>query len=188
MSTVTPGQVAAAGSIGFNYGPDSMFPPIYLTGATLTSAAAAFPTLTFPAYSSLQILLHIAGYSGSDLGSLRFNADSGNNYWDRNISIAAAGVTNVNNETTTTSQMRFGIAGTKQVVCLFNIQNLLAVSKLVRGSVAMATGAVGTAATIISGMAGEWVNTTAQITSLSVQVVGANNFVAGSTVQVFGGL
>jgi hypothetical protein len=188
MSTVTPGQVAAAGSIGFNYGPDSMFPPIYLTGATLTANAAAFPTLTFPAYATLAIAVSILGYSASDLGSLRFNGDTGANYWDRNFTSVAGGIALVNTETTTTTQMRFGIATAKQVVGFFNICNNLGVSKLVNGRVSIASGAVGTAGIAVLSMSGEWVNTTAQITSLNVQVVGANNFLSGSSIQVFGGL
>ena len=190
MSTVTPGQVAASGgsSIGTTYGPDAVFPPFYLTGATLTANGAAFPTLTFAGFNSLEIRLHIVGYSAGDIGSLQFNGDTGNNYWDRNLTAAAAGTTFTNTETTTTAQMRFGISGTKQVVAVINIINLLGTSKLASGRMSMATGAVGTAGTAVVSMAGEWVNTTAQITSVKALVVGANNFLSGSTIQIFGGL
>jgi len=187
MSTITPGQFVS-GVIGQNFGPDAVFPPFYLTGATLTAHGASFPSQTFPGYASLMIMLHIVGYSGSDLGSLRFNADSGANYWDRNLSSVAGGVVIVNNENASTTQMRFGIAGTSKVVALINIINIAGQSKLARGSVAMGTGAAATPGTAIVSMAGEWINTTAQITSLNVQVVGANNFLSGSSVSVFGGL
>jgi hypothetical protein len=188
MSTVTPGQVASQGSIGYNYGPDAIFPPIYLTGATLTAKAAAFPTLTFAGYNSLEIRLHIAGYSAGDIGSLQFNGDTGANYWDRNVTSVAGGVVLVNTQTLSTTQMRFGISGTGQVIAIYNIINVLAVSKLCAGKGAMGTGAAGTGGTAIVSMAGEWVNTTAQITSVKALVVGANNFLSGSTIQVFGGL
>lgn len=185
MSTVNPGQFVNA--LGQAYGPDSVFPPVYLTGATLTANAAAFPTLTFPAYPSLELRLRIVGFSGSDLVSLRFNADAGNNYWDRNVSIAAGGVINVDNATTTTAQIRLGVAGTKGLLADLSILNFLGASKVVGGRVTMGTGAVGTAGTIISGTAGEWINTTVQITSLSVLVVGANNILSGSSLMIFGG-
>ena len=187
MSTVTPGQVAGT-FIGQNYGPDAVFPPFYLTGATLTANGAAFPTLTFAGFNSLEIRLHIVGFSGSDLGSLQFNGDTGTNYWDRNITSVAGGVVLVNNQNVSTAQMRFGIAGTTQVVAIWNIINLLGTSKLATGRGSLGTGAAGTAGTAIVSMAGEWVNTTAQITSVKALVVGANNFLSGSTIQIFGGL
>lgn len=189
MSTVTPGQVAAAGSIGFNYGPDTTFPMIYLTGAALTANGAAFPTLTFPGYNSLEIRLHLAGFSGSDTATLTFNGDTGNNYWDRNITIAAGGVTVTDSSSNTTrANIRVGAAGTTQIVAVLNIVNILAKSKLVVGRVAQATGAVGTAGTGYVFSGGEWVNTTAQITTANVQCLGANNLLSGSSIQIFGGL
>lgn len=185
MSTVNPGQFV--NNLGQSYGPDSVFPPVYLTGATLTANAAAFPTLAFAVFPSLELRIRLLGFTGSDLPSLRFNGDTGNNYNDRNISIAAGGVVNVDNATTTTSQIRMGIAGTKQLIADVSITNFLSVSKLVHMRVSMASGAVGTAPTIISGSSGEWVNTTAQITSLTVQCVGANSILAGSSLMIFGG-
>lgn len=179
---------APSNLVGAASGNISLQPGVFLDGATISANAAAFPLLTFPAWGSLDIRLNILGFSGSDIVSLRFNADTGNNYWDRNLTAVAGGVVFVDNPTTTTSQIRVGIAGTKSISARLTVGNNLSVSKLVSGAVAMGTGAVGTAGTAIASMAGEWVNTAAQIISLSVQCVGANNILSGSSVMVFGGV
>jgi hypothetical protein len=179
---------APSNLVGAAIGSISIQPGIFLDGASLGANAAAFPLLTFPAFNSLDIRLNITGLSGSDTLILRFNADAGANYWDRNLTVAAGAVVVVDTNTTTANQIKVAIATTKSITGRLTVTNSLAVSKLVSGAVSMGTGAVGTAGTGVISMAGEWINTTAQITSLSVLLLGANNILAGSSVQVFGGI
>ena len=186
MSTLFTG--VPSNLVGAATGVQTIQPGQFLDGATLSANAAAFPLLTFPAWNSLDIRLNIMGFSGSDIVSIRFNADTGNNYWDRNLTAVAGGVVFVDNPTTTTSQIRVGIAGTKGISARLQVGNNLAVSKLVSGTVSMGTGAVGTAGTAVVSMAGEWINTTAQIISLSIQCVGANNLLSGSSAMVYAGI
>jgi len=184
MATINPGQFTAA--LGQSYGFDSVVPPFYITGATLTANAASFPVLPIPAYPTLEIRLNCPGLSGSDIPTLRFNGDGGNNYWDRNVSIAQGATLNTNAETATTAQIRLGIATTKQIVASLNIINFLGQGKVVSGRVVIGSGAVATPGIVIQ-QAGEWVNTTAQITSVTALILGANSFLAGSSIMIFGG-
>lgn len=186
MSTTFAG--VPSGLVGANLGVVQIQPGMFLEGATLSANAAAFPTISFPAFGSLDIRLSILGFSATDILTLRFNSDTGNNYWDRNVTAVAGGVVFVDNPTTTTSQVRVGITGTKGVSARLTVSNNLTVSKLISGVVALGTGAVGTAGTAVVSMAGEWINTTAQITSLSVLCAGANSFLSGSSIAVYGGL
>lgn len=186
MSTTFAG--VPSNLIGAASGNVSIQPGAFLDGATLSANAASFPVISFPAWGSLDIRLSIMGFTGSDILSIRFNADAGNNYWDRNFTSVAAGVVLVNTETLTTAQIRVGIAGTKGVSARLIVGNQLAVSKLVNGQVTMGSGVVGTAGIAVLSMSGEWINTTAQITSLTVLCVGANSILAGSSIAVYGGL
>lgn len=186
MSTTFVG--APSNLVGAASGNISIQPGVFLDGATISANAAAFPVLSFPAFNSLDIRLNIVGLAGSDTIAIRFNADAGNNYWDRNLTAVAAGVVIANLETLTTSMIRVGLATTKGLTARLTVVNSLAASKVVSGAVGMGTGVVGTAGTAIASMAGEWINTTAQISSLSVISATGQNILAGSSVQVFGGI
>jgi hypothetical protein len=78
------------------------------------------------------------------------------------------------------------ISGTVGQSIWLSINNTLAVSKQASIVAPLSTGAAGTAATIVINGAGEWVNTTAQITSALALVGGANNFNAGSSITIWG--
>lgn len=186
MSAIFPG--APSNLIGAATGSVSIEPGVFLEGATISANAASFPTISFPAYGSLDIRLNILGFSASDIVAVRFNSDSGTNYWDRNMTAVAASVVFVDNPTASTTLIRVGIAGTKSITAKLFVGNNLGVSKLVSGAVSMGTGAAATPGTAVVSMAGEWVNTAAQITSLTVLCVGANNLLAGSSIAVYGGL
>src|SRR5262245_35498358 len=127
-SIVSPGQFV--NGLFQNYGPDSVFPPAYLTGAVLTANTPAFPTLTFPAYNQLWIVMSITGYGGTDVVSLRFNADSAANYWDRTLTVAAGTVTPiVDTPTASTTLIRCGKPINKGRAVFAQVVNQLARSK-----------------------------------------------------------
>jgi hypothetical protein len=154
----------------------------------LGSAAVTTGVLTIPAREQLFLLCNIAGYSGGDIASLRFNGDTGANYWDRHLTAAAGGVTLVNTQTASTTLIRLaGNAVTTGRSVAVSIMNLAAVSKSV--AIAPVQTNTGTAATVgvmdIGG--GEWVNTTAQITSIEMRTAGGSiTLSAGSGFTVYG--
>jgi hypothetical protein len=159
-----------------------------LGSVRLSSSAVTTGALTIPAREQLFLLINIAGYSNNDIASLRFNGDSGNNYWDRHVTWAASGTTATNTQTTTTSLIRLAGNATQQgrvVAC--SIMNLANVSKSVAISLLQTnTGAVGTAGVMDVG-GGEWVNTSAQITSIEMRTAGGSiTMPAGTGFTVFG--
>lgn len=185
MATINPGQFV--NNLGQQYGPDSVFPPVYLTGAVLNANAVAFPTLLFPAYNSLLVMVNVTGYGGTDVVSLRFNADSGANYWDRTLTVAAGTVTPiVDTNTVSTSLMRLGKPINKGRQVMVQLGNQLSRSKVALISNQFGSGAAGTAADTTLGTAGEWVNTTAQITQIDCLTAGGLNILAGSSIMVYG--
>ena len=185
MSTVNPGQFV--NNLGASYGPDSVFPPVYLTGATLSANAAAFPTLTFPAYASLYIYVNVTGYGGSDVVSLRFNGDTGTNYVDRTITAAAGGVVLTDTPTASTTLIRMGIPTNQGRIVQVQILNALARRKVVMINNQIGSADATAPAAIHLGGLGLWNNTTAQITQLDVPTAGGLNILSGSSIMVFGG-
>lgn len=185
MSTISPGQFV--NNLGQNYGPDSVFPPVYLTGAVLSANAVAFPSLIIPAYNSLLIMVNVTGYGGTDVVALRFNTDSGTNYWDRTLTVAAGTVTPiVDTNTVSTTLLRLGKPINKGRQVMAQVGNLAGKSKVVMISNQFGSGAAGTAADTTLGTSGEWVNTTAQITQIDCLTAGGLNILAGSSIMVYG--
>lgn len=168
-----------------NYGP---WPPIFLAQTPpLAAAAANLGTLTIPAMNHLYINLQVTGFSGSDFASIRFNGDTGANYVSRFITAVAGGVVFADAPFVSATAMRLtAIAGTTGQSIWLSVNNTLAVSKQASIVAPLSTGAAATAATIVIPGAGEWVNTTAQITSVLALVGGANNFNAGSSITIWG--
>lgn len=159
----------------------------YLGSTSCAANCQTTATLTFPARDFLIIYIRIASYQGSDIGSLRFNGDSGTNYWDRHITVATGGTTLTDVPTASTTLIR--LAGnavaqgrTVEVHCM----NQLAKSKPCQITVQTLTGAAGTVGIMDFG-GGEWVNTTAQITSLAMLTAGGSiTMGSGTGFAVFG--
>jgi hypothetical protein len=157
----------------------------------LSSSAVTTGVLTIPAREQLFLLCNIAGYSGGgDIASLRFNGDTGTNYWDRHIT-SVSGATPpvfVNVQTASTTLLRLaGNAVTTGRSVSVSIMNLATVSKAV--GISHIQTASGSAATVggldIGG--GEWVNTSAQITSIEMRTAGGSvTMPAGTGFTVFG--
>lgn len=154
----------------------------------LSGSAVTTGVLTIPAREQLYLLINIAGYSGGDIASLRFNGDSSTNYWSRHITFATGGVTATDVPTASASLLRLAgnsVTTARTVTC--SIINLASVSK----SVAIQTLQTGTGAAATVGVlnigGGEWVNTSAQITSIEMRTAGGSvTMPAGTGFTVFG--
>lgn len=153
----------------------------------LGTAAASAGVLTIDARDMLLVEVMVTGYAGNDIASLRFNGDTGTNYWYKPASTAAA-----------TTAWTIGAAGTaKTLVQLFatgvtlgrsaivGITNNATTEKIITINGATGSGVATAMGTIESG-AGGWVNTTAQITSIEMRTNGGANLLTGTGFRVFG--
>lgn len=160
---------------------------VFLGSTILAASAANTAVVTIPAYTELLITVNISSYpGGADIASLRFNADSAANYWDRHLTVAAAGVafTNVQNASTTLIRLA-GATATTGRVAVCNFMNQTTRSKVGTIQVQTLTGAAATVGIMDFG-SGEWVNTTAQITSVQMLTAGGLTMGTGSGFSVFG--
>lgn len=158
-------------------------------GATQTaSALVSTGAITIPARHLLLVAYRITSMSTSDVPALRFNADSGANYWDRIITSIAGGVVLVNNQNVSQAFMRVGApAGTPGSSGLVFISNLATSSKVATIMNNAATGAAGTAGSLGVAGGGEWVNTVNQITSVELRkALGTGTMGANTGFAVFG--
>jgi hypothetical protein len=134
-----------------------LFGPSITNGGTLTDGmdflgsvalAANATTLTLASFSArdiLCILIRHVGFDSADIPSLRFNADSGSNYWDRHISSAAGGVTLLNTDTNSTTQMRLSrLSSTQARVIEVIVNNRLGTSKVAKILSQIGTAVAGT--------------------------------------------
>jgi hypothetical protein len=159
----------------------------YLGSIRLNGSAATTGVLAIPARERLTIHCNIAGYSGGDIASLRFNGDAGANYWDRHISYAAGGVTPVNAQNVSTTLIRLAAAtATVHRMAVVDVINIASLSKVCSMTVQTATQSAANAGILDIG-SGEWVNTSAQITSVEMRTAGGSiTMPAGTSITVFG--
>lgn len=184
MSTTFPGQFVQA--LGQSYGLDNVIPPVWLNGATLTSAATTFPALAIPAYNTLMFLISTPAVGGSDVVSLRFNGDTAANYNSRTdtLVVGSALVTDTPNASDTL--IRLGVASaTGRIVYAF-CTNTLANPKLLTATVAIAGANAATVSISTAATAGAWFNTTAQITSVTCLTQAGQTMAAGSSINIWG--
>lgn len=160
----------------------------YLGSCTITgSPAASCANLTVAAKDELMIIVRVIGYGGADIASLRFNADTGNNYNSRYLDSGASTVTTLTNvQTLTTNFGRlFGNTQTTgrnaEIIC----SNSATAEKLCTVNGISGVGSVSTVLNIQFG-GFSWVNTAAQITSVQLITAGANTLSVGSAVMVYG--
>lgn len=168
--------------------PSGNFPPIFLGGAgPITVAAANLGTIAIIPMNTLWIEITLTGFSGSDQLGIRFNGDTGANYVSRFLTAAAGVATLTDAPFVSATAMRLtAAAGTLGAHVSLRINNILGVSKQTLIQSQTTSGAAGTAPALAVSASGEWVNTTAQITSVQVLVVGANNLSVGSSVSIWG--
>lgn len=164
------------------------YPPIYLgQTAPLAAAAANLGTIVIPPFNCLYIEIVLTGFSGSDQLGIRFNGDTGANYVSRFLT-AAAGVATLTDApfVSATSMRLTAAAGTLGGHISLKINNFATVSKQTQIITQTTSGAAGTAPALALSASGEWVNTSAQITSVLVMAIGANSLNAGSSVTIWG--
>lgn len=159
-----------------------------LSSVVLTAGAATTGAVTIPARDILFVLARITGYGGSDIASLRFNADStAANYGARWITMSnAATPVLAGTNTTTGGLIPLGAAGiTIGRAVEVEITNFTTKNKVValRNSVEGAT--QGTFINMEYGW-GQWFNTAAQITSIEMLTQSGQNMLTGSGFVVFG--
>lgn len=159
----------------------------FLGSTKMGSASASSAVVTIAPRDLLLVQVRITGYGGGGgIASLRFNGDTGTNYWSRHISIAAGGVTLTNAQTVSTTMARLHPAATTlQRSSLHAITNNLGTSKIGTVTATTSTGAAATAGILEFGSF-EWVNTTAQITSIQLVEPSSVTMGAGSGFAVFG--
>lgn len=159
----------------------------FLGSTVFTGSAQASAVVTIPARDLLQIQVRVTGYSGGDIASLRFNGDSGANYWSRSISWAAAGTTATNTQNASATLARlFNQTTTNQRSATVGITNFTTTSKV--GNISAQTSSNSAATIPVIEFGGfEWVNTTAQITSVQLLTAGGSiTMPAGTGFAVFG--
>lgn len=170
----------------------------YLGGTSLGAAAheTAIVTLTYPPGSGiaatrkkLEINVFVPSYGGSpdatgDIASLRFNGDSGANYWSHHASYISGAWTST--EMTSTTLIR--LAPTNSRLSrngAFWVNNFATRSKTVTFKNQTGTNDATVVGTLNVGGA-EWVNTVDQITTVQLVNAGSNNMGAGSGFFVLG--
>lgn len=154
------------------------------------SAVATSGAVTVAAYDELMIVARIVNLSAADNVALRFNGDTGNNYRSRYlVNDATSGTTLADVATATSNMARLsGISDvTHQRAVTAVISNLSGTSKLGTVQGAFGSGSVSTQTKIDLAGHFEWVNTTAQITSVTMLTVGGTvTMAADSGFLVFG--
>ena len=158
-----------------------------LGSVKLTSSAVTTGAVTIPPRDILHLLVSIAGYSGGDIASLRFNGDTAGNYWSRHITYATGGVTATDAPNAAASLIRLaGNTTTQARIITCSILNLANVTKSV-GISHLQTNTGSTAVGILNIGGGEWNNTSAQITSIEMRTAGGSiTMPAGTGFVVFG--
>jgi hypothetical protein len=162
----------------------------YGLGATavLGSSATTTGAVAVPAYDLLQIVVRIPSLSVADIPALRFNADSGTNYWSRYITSVAGGVVLVNAQTASGTMARLsGNSDTHGRVFTVTVSNLAAATKVGAVTAGLGTGAAATAGSLDLAGSFEWVNTSNQITSVELLTAGGTATMAtGTSLQIYG--
>jgi hypothetical protein len=161
-----------------------------LASAKLAAAAASIPALSIPSCDILFVLVRITGYAGADIASLRFNGDTGANYRTQFITGTAVATpvfagTPAGTVASATLLRLYAATTTLQRVSGTFITNFATTSKVARIDGYTSTGSAATQGVIELG-SGEWVNTTAQITSVQLITAGGLNMNVGSGIAVYG--
>lgn len=160
----------------------------YLGGAEASVAVPALGPITFRPRDMLFVIIRITNLSTTGIPALRFNGDSGANYWDRNLTAAAGGATwsEVTSQAAAPGMLRLGgVSAVTGRVGMAVVMNQANSTKNCIGEFTTITGAVGTVSAL-QVFSGEWVNTVDQINSLTLVNTGTGNFGVDTGFGIFG--
>lgn len=162
----------------------------YLGGAkTVAGGVTSITTGALPPRDVMVILASVPGLSGADNLALRFNGDAGVSYWSRIFTSpdvsGAATFSNLENVSKTLLQVdNVGTANTRHFLGI--VQNRSASTKILAGQTTTDSGSTATVSTAQLG-GGEWINTTAAISTITLTTVGGLvTFNANTNFGVFG--
>ncbi len=170
----------------------------YLGGTFLAASAPATSvvTLTYPPGSGiaatrkkLEIHVLVTAYGGTpdvtgDIASLRFNGDSGNNYWSHHATFLSGAWTDF--PVADTSLIRLGPTNSRlSRNVVLTVNNLANRSKTLTLKNTTGTNNASLVGEINAG-GGEWVNLVDQISSVQLINAGTNNMITGSGFFVLG--
>lgn len=158
----------------------------YLGGGENATGSSVIGPITFRPRDVLIIIGRVSSMLSTDIPALRFNNDSGTNYWTRNLQAAAGGATFAETALMQTTMLRisalFGISARSFMLILLNRS---AASKSATFQSSLATGNPATPGALQIG-AGEWVNTTSNVQAVTMLTVGGAQFGIDSGFGVFG--
>lgn len=160
---------------------------VYLGSVEMTSSAASSSTLAFGDYELLRIIVKTRGMDVSDIPCLRFNGDTGSNYWNRFLTAVAGGTTLVNTQNTSGDRLRLTASGST----LHQIIDVLVNNFEFSNKVAVISGQRGTSNVTTAGIAqvsggGEYVASSDWISSVQLLSNGGNNILDESGFAVWG--
>jgi len=156
-----------------------------LAEAVLTANATSL-SVSFTAKRFLRVLIYLHGFDDADLLRMRFNGDAGNNYAFNVVDFYYDGTTVTSDgaripETSPVSSLK--VDGVNSSIyprlielLIFNESDKI---KRISGKIVW-----GYARNVL--VAGKWINTTAQITSIEIYGINGNNLLAGTRIIVFG--
>jgi len=161
----------------------------FLGRTKLAASAHETAVVTIEPRDILWIQVYITAYGGTpdvtgDIGSLRFNGDTGNNYWTRHLYYDAGAWNDV--VTASTSLIRLAPTNSRlsrNVLCTVN--NQVNRSKTVNMKNQTGTNDA-TVAGQVNIAGGEWVNLTDRITSVQLVNAGSNNMITGTGFYIEG--
>lgn len=158
----------------------------FLGSISMPSTAVSSSLLTIAARETLMFVIQIQGYGGSDVASLRFNSDSGVNYWQRSTAdlLGSALTTNTQRPSQTLMELANASSTTNRIVTVI-CSNHKTTNKVCTMSEMTDTGSAATVGAIDNG-GGEWFNTAAQITTVTLTTAGGQTLLASSSIAVYG--
>lgn len=154
------------------------------------SALVTSPAIAIAAFDELQIVIRIPSLSATDFPAIRFNGDTGTNYRSDYINRAlSSGVTftDVAQASGTMAKLT-GLTSAAQRQITTTVNNLLGSTKLGTVVSSFGSAAAGTQPTGLD-LCGdiEWINTTAQITSVTLLTFGGTaTMPIGAGMQIYG--
>lgn len=154
-----------------------------------TANATSVGPITIPACKFLMIVHVITGYTGADIAMFQFNGDTTvTNYgsWFMTNSNAATPINaqSANNAGTVAGIPVSGTTQTVGRVGRFFVSNIATSRKVFE--ISNANESTTTTGPARDGGWGEWLNTTAQITSVTMKLVGAQSLLAGTGAIIYG--